>query len=99
MERHAEPVPGEHVVHPHGDVTGAGVRGVDQHPAALHPLRRHHVDEGLLLRVEPLLAEGRHLHDDVAAPVVEDRLPLGAAFGVGEQRLQVGHQQPPETGP
>ena len=91
---HAEPVPCEHVVHPLGDVPGAGVRRVDQHPAALHPLRRHHVDEGLLLGVELLLRQGRHLDDDVAAPGVEDRLTPGAAVRVGQQGLQVGRQQP-----
>ena len=72
----------------------AGVRRVDQHPAALHPLRRHHVDEGLLLGVQLLLRQGRHLDDDVAAPGVEDRLPPGAAVRVGQQGLQVGRQQP-----
>ncbi len=92
--RHAEPVPCEHVVHPPGDVPRPRVRGVDQHPAALHPLRRHHVDEGLLLGVEPLLGEGRHLHDHVPAPGVEDRLPPCAAVRVGQQGLQVGRQQP-----
>ena len=92
--RHPEPVPGEDVVHPPGDVPGARVGGVDQHPAALHALRRHQVHQRLLLRVELVLGQGRHLHDDVAAPGVEDRLPLGAAVGVGEQGLQVGRQQP-----
>ena len=92
--RHPEPVPGEDVVHPLGDVPGAGVRRVDQHPAPLHALRRHQVHQGLLLGVELLSRQGRHLHDDVTAPGVEDRLPLGAALGVGQEGLKVGRQQP-----
>ena len=71
---------------------------VDQHPPSLQPLGGHQVDERLLLRVELLLGQGRHLHDDVARPGVEDRLPPGAAVGVGEQGLQVGRQQPLRAG-
>ena len=87
-------MPGEDVVHPLGDVPGPCVRGVDQHPAAFEPLGGHQVHQGLLLGVEPLLAEGRDLHDHVPAPGVEDRLPPGAAVRVGQQGLQVGRQQP-----
>ena len=70
------------------------VGDVDQHPASLQPLGGHQVDQRLLLRVQPLLGQGRHLHDDLAAPGVEDRLPLRAAVGVGEEGLQVRREQP-----
>ena len=92
--RHPEPVPGEDVLHPPGDVPGPRVGHVDQRPAPRQPLRRHQVHQGLLLGVELLLGQGRHLDDDVARPGVEDRLALGAAFGVGEERLQVRCEQP-----
>ena len=92
--RHPEAVPGEDVVHPLGDVPGSGVGGVDQHPPPLHPLRRHQFQQGFPLGVYLLLRQGRHLHDDVAAPGVEHRLPPGAAVGVGQEGLQVGGKQP-----
>ena len=83
--RHPEPVPGEDVVHPPGDVPGARVGGVDQHPPSLHSLGGHQVDERSLLQVELLHRQGRHLHDDLAVPGVDGRLPLGAAVGVGQK--------------
>ena len=85
---------GEDVVHPPGDVPSTGVGRVDQHPAPVHPLGGHQVDERLLLRVEPVLRQGRYLDDDVLGPWIEDRLPPGAAVGVGQERLEVGRQQP-----
>ena len=62
--------------------------------AKLHALRRHEVQDGLLLGVELPLRQRRHLHDDVAAPGVEYRLAPCAAVRVGVERLQVGGQQP-----
>ena len=88
-----EPVPGEDVVHPLGDVPGPRVRGVDQHPATRHALGGHQVQQGLLLGVDPVLRQGRDLHEDVAGTGIEHRLASGAAVGVGQERLQVGGQQ------
>ena len=73
-----------------------GVGGVDEHPAALEPLGDE-VDERLLLRVQPLPGDGRHLHEQLLGLRVEDRLAARAAVGVGAQRLQVGGQQPPQA--
>ena len=70
---------------------------VDQHPAILQALGDDEVDERLFLWVEPLLGEGRHLHEQLLGLRVEDRLAARAALGVGEQRLQVGRQPPPRA--
>ena len=91
--RNPEPVAGEDVLHPSRDVAGTRVGHVDQRPAPGQPLGGHQVYEGLLLGVEALLGEGRDLHDEVAAPGVEDRLALGAAVGVGQEGLEVRRQQ------
>ena len=73
------------------------VRRVDQHPAARQPLGGDEIDERPLFRVELLCRERRHLHEQFLALRVEDRLAARAAVGVGEQRLQVGRQQPPRA--
>ena len=46
---------GDDGVYPRGDVHGAGVGGVGQRPASLHPLGGHQVDERLLIGIDPLL--------------------------------------------
>ena len=46
---------GDEVVYPLGDVHGAGVGGVGQRPASLHPLGGHQVDERLLIGIDPHL--------------------------------------------
>ena len=71
---------------------------VDQHPSPLQPLGGDQVDEGLLLRVQPLLRQRRRLDDDVLGPWIEDRLAPGASVGVGQQRLEVCRQEPLGTG-
>ena len=43
------------VIYPLGDVYGAGVGGVGQRPANLHPLGGHQVNERLLIGITPLL--------------------------------------------
>ena len=68
--------------------------GIDQHPPARQPFRRHQVHQSLLLGVNLLLGQGRDLDDELAAGRVEDRLAVGAAVGVGQQGLQVSGQQP-----
>jgi len=64
--RHPETVPGEDVVHPPRDVPCSGVGDVDEHAPSRHALGGHQVDERFLLRIEFVLGQRRHLHDDVA---------------------------------
>ena len=80
--RHPEPVPGEDVVHPPGDVPGARVGGVDQHPPSLHSLGGHQVDERALLQVELLHRLGKSSLT-VAATNTGERLkrPIHWTFG------------------
>ena len=93
--RDREAVASEEVVHAPGDVAGTRVGGVDQHPSAL-PSRSAATrsSKRLLFRVEPLFGERRHLHEHVPGLRVEDGLAPRAAVRVGEERLQVGGQQP-----
>ena len=54
----------------------------------------YQVQQRLPLGIQPVLRQRRHLHERLARGGIEDRLAAGAAVGVGQQRLQVGPQQP-----
>ena len=84
----------QELLHAPGDVARARVGRVDEHPAALEALRGHQVEQRLLLRVELFRREGRDLHQQLLGLRVEDRLAARAAVGIGEERLQVGGEQP-----